>query len=458
MKYIIFSILLAITQALPQEVPNELPSPKKAADEGMFGEKLARTMTDLATSNPGKRNPVKVLFYGQSITAQPWSSAIAARLHKQYPDADFQFENRAIGGFEADQLMLTARQDLYPFYPDLVIFQVYGGGKGELETIISNIRRQTTAEILIATHHVSHVGNGWILSEYDKQSQLIRDLAKKYDCELADVREDWKQYLTDNQLQPQELLQDLVHLNEKGCRLMEALIWRHLRYNKDFANPHADWIKSVPVHPAADGSIKVAFTGNRVDLVAAAADKPPGTAQILIDGKPPSSNPGAYAFTRPSKAQDVWYPALRTVRSQTTLLVEDWTLKLTGISDDSKQFQFAVTGSKTGPDGEGNSAEKFVSKSGRVVIDPADFCLAAAQTQTKKPCPPDFEIKWSVVPMFQDTYTPPKASDPASPVRTTVVQLIENGPHTLEIVPNGKGVIPLKEIQIFRPPAGKDTL
>ena len=457
MKWIPFLFLLSATQALPQAVPTELPAPKAAADEGKFGEKIARTMTDLATSNPGKRNPVKVLFYGQSITAQPWSSAIAARLHKQYPDADFKFENRAIGGFEADQLMLTARQDLYPFYPDLVIFQVYGGGRGELENIISNIRRQTTAEVLIATHHVSHPGNGWVQSEYDKQSQLIRDLAKKYDCELVDVREEWKQYLTENQLQPQELLQDLVHLNEKGCRLMEALIWRHLRYSKDFANPHANWIKTVPVQPAADGAIKVAFTGNRVDLVAAAADKPLGTARILIDGKPPSANPGAYAFTRPSKAQDAWYPAIRTVRSQTPLLVENWSLKLTEVSDDAKQFKFAVTGSKTGPDGEGNSAEKFVSKSGRVVIDPADFTLAAARKQFQKPCPPDFEIKWSVVPMFQDTYTPPKVSDPANPVRTTVVQLIENGPHTLEIIPNGDGVVPVKEIQVFRPPGGNET-
>ena len=59
--------------------------------------------------------------------------------------------------------------------------------------------------------------------------------------------------------------------------------------------------------------------------------------------------------------------------------------------------------------------------------------------------------------MFQDAYTPPKVSDPANPVRTTVVQLIENGPHTLEIIPNGDGVVPVKEIQVFRPPGGNET-
>jgi hypothetical protein len=433
---------------MAQEAP-----PKPAADESAFGAKIARTMTDLATSTPARKNPVRVLFYGQSITAQPWSSAISERLKKAYPDAELTIENRAIGGFEADRLRKTAREDLYPFYPDLVIFQVYGGGNGELEGILSEIRRQTTAEIMISTHHVSHEGNAWVQGEYDKQSQAIRELAAKYDCELVEVRDEWKQYLAENQLKTQDLLRDAVHLNDKGNRLMEALVWRHLRYNKDFANPHADEIKTVPVRPGADGSYKVAFTGNRVDVVAAPADEPRGSARILIDGQPPSADPNAYAITRPSKAQDVWYPALYTVGWQKPPLIEDWTLKLTELSADAKQFKFTVTGSQTGPDGTGSSGGKFVSNSGRVVIDPKDFGLEAACAYTKKPCPPDFEIKWSVVPMFKDTYRAPKSKDPANPVRTTVAQLLENGPHTLEILPNADGSVPVQAIQVFQPPA-----
>ena len=460
MKTIILSLLFLITRAAPMmaQQPSDLSPARPAADETAFGAKIARTMTDLATSTAGQRKPVRLLFYGQSITAQAWAFAISERLKKEYPNADLSVENRAIGGFTAERLVKTATHDLYPAYPDLVIFHVYGGDGGlnggvggELEAIIANIRKWTTAEIVLATHHVSHVGNAAAQADHEKTSRLIRDLAKKYDCELVDVREEWKQYLTDNQLQPQDLLQDVVHLNKKGCRLMEDLVWRHLRYNKDFANPHADWIKSVPVEPGANGSYKIAFTGNRVDVVAAATDKPLGTARILIDGQPPSANPGAYAFTRPGNASDVWWPALYTVGCESSPMIEDWTLKCTEVSEDAKKFKYEVTGSKTGPDGDGSSERKFISKSGRVVIDPQDFGIAAARAYTKKPCPPDFEIKWSVVPMFQHTDTPPKASDPASPVRTTVVQLIENGQHTLEIVPNGDGAVPINAIQVFQP-------
>ena len=447
-----FAIVLpAIAMA---QAPSDLTLPKPASDESKFGSKISRTMTALATSTPEKKNPVRILFYGQSITGQPWTNGITARLKKEYPNADLTVENRSIGGFTAERLMKTANHDLYPFYPDQVIFHVYSneaqGEHGEIENIISNIRKQTTAEIVIATHHISHEGNAWAQNLHDNSSKAIRELAAKYDCELVDVREEWKQYLADNKLQPKALLRDTVHLNQKGCDLMEALIWRHLRYNKDFPVPHADWIKTVPVQQNKDGSVKIDFIGNRVDVVAGSADKT-GTAKILIDGKAPSANPMAYAITRPGKAFEAWWPAVYTISSQKPLLAEDWTLKIAEISDDAKKFKFEISGSKTGPDGSGSSEAKFISQSGRVAIDPKDFTITVSQQATRKKCPSGFEVKWSVVPMFKDVYTAPKSVDPAKPVRTTLVQLIENGHHTLEIIPNGDGAVPVKAITVYQP-------
>ena len=447
---VVFTAMLFAALCAPpmaQEPPVTIPPPKPAADESAFGAKIARTMTDLATSTPEQRRPVRVLFYGQSITAQAWAFAISERLKKEYPNADLSIENRAIGGFGAERLIKTAESDLYPFYPDLVIFHVYGGGDGELEAIIANIRKLTTAEIVLTTHHID-AGNAGGQAANDKTSQLIRDLAVKYDCELVEVREEWRQYLAENQLQPQDLLRDGVHLNDKGCQLMDALVWRHLRYNKNFPNPHADEIKTIPVQAAADGSFKEAFTGNRVDLVPVATDKPHGTARVLVDGQPPSANPKAYAPTRASLARpgnEVWWPGVYKVRFQNPPLLENWVLKFTEVSDDAKQFKYEVTGSKTGPDGSGTSEAMFISNSGRVVIDPKDFGIEFARTITKKPCPPGFEIKWSVEPMFQDTYRPKRVRP------TMVVQLIENGPHTLEIIPNEDGVSPVKAIRVFQP-------
>ena len=78
--YFVFAASIGVP-AMAQETP----PPKPAADESAFGEKIARTMTALATSTPEKKNPVRVLFYGQSITAQPWSAVIVEGLAEAAP-------------------------------------------------------------------------------------------------------------------------------------------------------------------------------------------------------------------------------------------------------------------------------------------------------------------------------------------------------------------------------------
>ena len=108
----------------------------------------------MATSTPAHHNAVRVLFYGQSITEQEWSKQVAADLRRRFPDADLDIQNRAIGGFASQLLGRPAEFDLYPFYPDLVIFHVYGGDK-EYEAIIHNIRSRTTADVMMQTDHVT---------------------------------------------------------------------------------------------------------------------------------------------------------------------------------------------------------------------------------------------------------------------------------------------------------------
>ena len=56
-------------------------------------------MMRLATSTPEKRNHVRILFYGQSVTRKPWWEDVAADLRERFPHADLEIENRAIGGY-----------------------------------------------------------------------------------------------------------------------------------------------------------------------------------------------------------------------------------------------------------------------------------------------------------------------------------------------------------------------
>ena len=188
-------------------------------------------MTLLATSTPKHHNKVRILFYGQSITEQDWWKQVADDLRKRFPNADLEIENLAIGGFASQLLIRPAEHDLYPFYPDLLIFHVYGSNK-EYEDIIRNTRSRTTAEVLMQRDHVTKWPPEVIDEKKDKgmwwddlmNNHLLPEIAKKYGCGLVDIRGQWLDYLKTNKLEPKDLLKDGVHLNDHGNFLMAQLI------------------------------------------------------------------------------------------------------------------------------------------------------------------------------------------------------------------------------------------
>ena len=49
-------------------------------------------------------------------------------------------------------------------------------------------------------------------------------LADKYKCDLINIRDPWKAYLKDNNLEPAALLKDGIHLNDFGNFLMAELV------------------------------------------------------------------------------------------------------------------------------------------------------------------------------------------------------------------------------------------
>jgi hypothetical protein len=177
---------------------------------------------------------------------------------------------------------------------------------------------------------------------------------------------------------------------------------------------------------------------------------------VLIDGKKPSEFPECYYHARPSGTAGVGWPAIQRIDWQKPLLLEDWTATFTGFNDDQTDFKFTVAGSKTGPDGEGSAKEKFVSKSGRVVIDPQDWVFAYCKKVSKKPTPDGFKVHWQVKPLFVDSYQPAKVADPALEYPTLLVQGIANAKHKLELV----GKTNVAAIRVYRPPvkaAGEES-
>ena len=440
------------------------PAPAPIENNASFGARIQRTMGLLATSTPTDRRQVRILFYGQSITEQDWWKDVVKDLKQRFPNADLIVENRAIAGFSAPVLIRPSEHDLYPFYPDLLIFHVYGGGE-DYEAIIANVRRRTASEILLHSDHLDWMPTGNSddpnsVKRYEwhntHSTKLLPELADKYGCEIAEIREPWRRYLKDNRLQPQQLLKDNIHLNDWGNFLLAALIKPHLRYQPNSPQPPQDLVKTYTVGRDVkwqDGKLVLEFEGNRIDAI---ADKTFNgkaiSARIAIDGKKPSEFPELYTITRPSVTLGVPWPAIIQISSQKPLILEDWKAVITEINSDASKFKFDVVGSKTGYDGSGTNDKLFVSNSGRVVIEPRNWWLKNSYEYSKTPTPKGFEISWQVRPMFVDSYLPPKIADSSREYPTTLAQNLSNSKHTLEIIPETDGKVPIEAIRVYRPP------
>jgi hypothetical protein len=133
-------------------------------------------------------------------------------------------------------------------------------------------------------------------------------------------------------------------------------------------------------------------------------------------------------------------------------VAEDWTLNVNNISKDGKLFRFNLAGSVTGPDGEGTQEKFFTSKSGRISFDPAEFTFAAAVGQTKKPFPDEVTVTFQTRMMGMDVWAPSPKPEEDNIDSYTLIQGIENREHTLEIIPNGDGAVPVYEVVVHRPP------
>lgn len=468
--------LMTLPATLAAQTP-PYPTPKYLGDPSTLGRGIQRTMTLLADSTPAHRNTVRILFYGQSITEQNWWHLVADDLKRRFPYANLMIENRALGGFSSQLLVKTAETDLYPFSPDLMIFHVYGSHTN-YEEIIRRARERTSAEVLIQTDHVTQDSD---LNEETDPAKLRPDgkiwnsfmnylwlptVATRYGCGLVDQRNLWKRYLRDYpDLHASQLLKDGVHQNDFGNYLMAEIVNAYLVHRNDrHVDPmNCNTVSTYRVGKGLkwqDGTLTLPFEGNRIDLIAKKGIGAP--AEIWIDGKKPSQIPELVCFTRALATPGGKWPVILKMSWEKPLLVEDWTMQVTrelgkapvakGDEKDPKEpvFAFTVTGSKTGLDGTGRSDQRFVSNSGRIVIDPADWNVTYSLALPGiHPVPETFEVHWKTVPFFHDTFVSPGVPDPSLESVVTIAQGLPYGKHTLQI--RGGSHTPLAAVRIYRP-------
>ncbi len=424
---------------------------------------VARTLSLLAGSTAQRRNHVRILVYGQSLSKQSWAERVRDELMRRYPHADIEFHNLAIGGFVASMLKRTLEQDVIPLYPDLIILHDFGR-EDDYEEIVRQIRTRTTAELLLQN-------DPWTPNQradwHDQHSwQWMPALAARWGVQMVDIRGAWRDYMADQRLSVDELLQkDQSHLNHRGNFVWAEATLRHLTAPQEPLQPNKQPVRTLVVGKDVHwmgNKLTLPFTGNRIDVIADPKGTVGAAARVVIDGKAPSQWPSLYAFTRPNADANRDWPwqtgATMRVDRQAPLLLEDWTITFTTFAPESAQFSFSVVGSKTGYDGSGESDKPFVSRSGRVVLSPEDwFIERVIGRESAVHLHSGYKITFGVRPQFVDTYVAPPTPDPVRSYVTTLAQGLPMGRHTLQMLSPVKARPLIKEIRVYSPMVGPVT-
>lgn len=439
--------------------------------------KIARTLEIIRTSSPKNPKVLKVLFYGQSITKSGWHETVVKHWHEKYPNTYFVVQNRAVGGFASQALVRTTQQDIAAFYPDLIVFHVYGDHRS-YEEIIQLFRSQTTADIVVQTDHGVDLpdppcATGLQLTlklqpgctmlfwgnqkkwEDEMSYHKIPALAKKYGLAVEPQRTWWRDYILSTGIEPKSLLADEIHPNQRGKELMATFFIRYFdglieRWNGDLGKEN---VLTLSVSPALQmiGSASLSFTGSRLELISnKLLDRLP---TVTIDGVSPNAIDGCYQVSRASSIETVpdW-PALRRITLQKNRIAEDWTATLVKISADQTSFEFDVKSSITGYEGHGDSLHDFVSNSGRISIESQDWMLKRAADLTHVLLAEPFDVNWSVKNVCQGPPEYIDRGDHGAEYRYVLATGLVNRSHDASLamaVTDSSGLI---EIRAYRPP------
>jgi hypothetical protein len=439
-------------------------------------QKIARSLEIIRTSAPEDRKILKVLFYGQSITRSGWDKTVIEHWRQKYPNTVFVVQNRALGGFASQALERTTEQDIAAFYPDLIIFHVYGDHRA-YERIIRFFRSQTAADIIVQTDHGEALpdppcaeglrmtlrqqpgctGLIWVKQRnwYDEMSyHKIPSFAKRYGLAVEPQRAWWRDYLLRTRVDPRSMLEDDIHPNEKGKELIAAF------FNQYFDNLVEKWngqtehnVVSIPANAPEhiNGQKTVTFEGDRLELI---SSKPLGAwPTIAIDGRSPKDIDGCYQVTRASSLGTVpdW-PAVRRINLLHDRVPEAWTATLSKISPDQRSFEFTVKSSALGDEGSGDSSHDFLSESGRLSIEAQDWMIERAFELKHVPLQAPFDVHWSVIDVCDGEPEVIDRGDGTMQYRYVLGTGLSNEEHTVRLSAPANDLADITEFRGYEPP------
>jgi hypothetical protein len=455
-----------------KDMPTNVINPNPEA-----GKYLAATIAKLEgrLGIPGK--PFLIWGVGSSWTnfqgdLETWRQIIRQRFLNA---PEIIYKNRVGSGCPYDYARGWIHTNVLAEQPDL-IFCYTNGSTEALESMLKDIRQHSTADIIIPSLHFFE--NGKLLPDEinDPVYDMIRDICHKYKAQFVDNRRELAAWLLKNNEPVTHLLMDFVHQNELGKLLINENISAHfVKNNNPSYNPLDLEKKLLPVEafPAgneqfefSDGwllkdkvlvtnkpgaSIRIKFTGNRIDLIGLKTTAG-GKLQIRIDGKPANLSQAYFiSFVEPdftNMSHAGVFPRASGANHDTgphgvwlgnNILPQRWTIIMT---DNSGNFK--LEGEATGFDGKGNNKNKFISKSGQIIVDPDIWRHPESNIKGDNWT---FEVYRCAI----DTVNFRSSEVKTEAFSIPLVQNLTNGPHTLEVINDNNGDVSIASFYVFTP-------
>lgn len=428
--------------------------PEGAADyvakaEPTDGQHLALTMQKL---QQGLDRPFLIWAIGSSYTNMLGSGEFWQReLPRRFPKTK-QVEYRKMVGNSCPWQYLRgwARHLVIPDQPDLILTYTIGN-PADLEKLIIELRRHTTADIIVPSIHWRERDIPlWGKSENaaDQDVAAVREVCRKYNVEFVENRRDWAAYLAASKLPVPALLKDAVHQSDYGAHIINSNILAHFRVPEKFSYDPASRERLLQPEKQPDGSLTARFTGTRIDLIGTSSTDG-GTFRVLIDDKP-ARETAAWLMTyvqpdsknaKEGKGANPRDQSPHGITLGGNVVPQSWKLLVTSDSGD-----YELTGSVTGAEGRGNAFKPFTSASGQIVIEP-DLWRRAERNRTGDHF--TFDVKPAVV----DEVSFAGTAGGRFVIR--VAQMLANGPHTLRLSPVKPGTAEITALQVFEPPLAR---
>lgn len=389
----------------------------------------------------------------------------------RFPDAPPIIYHKHVGsGTPYEFVCGWVRQFAVHDYPDLILIYTNGEAEG-LEQTLRTIRQSCTADVIVPSLHFwARAKNSWGSLTDTPYWNRIRRICRKHGVEFVENRRELANWFDTADRSPVDTLGDSVHQNELGRRLINLNIARHFAIPRKVSYPPANREQHVrAVWALREASSLIQTTGNwkidqrglvrssqkgaRLSVTARGTRfdilgqhiRAGGVVRVTIDGVPAHEYPAfAATYVRPHSKNHTSGGAMtgdsapHAITLGKDLVPQSWTIRML---DDQGTFQ--LTGSRTGPDGQGNNRQPFISNSGQIVVDPE---LWRNPKGNRKNDTFTFQV--------YHTTTNEVAFEGAEAARLhqPLARSLPNQTHTIELEVLGDGPVVIDSIITFTPP------